>query len=198
MRVIAGKMRGRRLRGPVGHELRPTSDRLKESLFNILGAGVADSDFLDAFAGTGSIGIEALSRGARDVVFVEGDARACRLIRANLELCGLASGHRLLHSDIYRALRQLAREGKKFDLVYLDPPYAWEKYEELLGLIHRGLLVRPEGRIVVEHHRKAPLPEACEEYRLIRRVRQGDGCLSFYADLATVHRKVAERAEPAQ
>ena len=180
MRVIAGKFKGRRLQGPLGAEIRPTGDRLKETLFNILGPEVEDAVVLDAFGGTGAIGIEALSRGARHVVFIESAAEGRRLIRNNLDRCGVRSGHRILPQDIFKALRSLSREGFKADIVFFDPPYGWKPYGDLVETLYARQLVSASGRVVIEHHRKADLPESGRGYRRSRLVRQGDHCLSFY------------------
>jgi 16S rRNA (guanine(966)-N(2))-methyltransferase RsmD len=181
MRIIAGKFRGKRLKGPRGTVLRPTSDRLKETLFGILSSSICDTVFVDAFAGTGSIGLEALSRGAREVLFIESNPQALRLIQENLRLCGIAGGYRVLHQDVFTALRQLSREGLCADTLFLDPPYDWQPYRDLLEICFRTGLVHEGSRIVVEHHAKAYLPVSGEEYERARVVRQGDKCLSFYA-----------------
>jgi 16S rRNA (guanine(966)-N(2))-methyltransferase RsmD len=181
MRVIAGRYRGKRLKGPRGVELRPTSDRLKGTLFDILGSRLADSVVLDAFAGTGAIGIEAFSRGAREVVFVESGPLGCRLIRENLQLCGITSEFRLLDEDVFKSLRRLAREGCRFDVVILDPPYNWRPYADLLDILFRSPLIRSGSLVIIEHHRKAELPQSAAGYHRLRVVTQGDKHLSFYA-----------------
>lgn len=181
MRVISGLYKGRRLRGPRGLDLRPTGDRLKETVFNILGPGLQDSVFVDAFSGTGSIGIEALSRGAHEVVFIESAREGISLIRQNLELCGITAGFRLVSQDIFPALRSLGREGFSADLVYLDPPYDWGPYKDLIETLVMVSIVGPSSRVILEHHRKMNVPETGTGYHLTRRVRQGDNCLSFYA-----------------
>jgi 16S rRNA (guanine(966)-N(2))-methyltransferase RsmD len=161
-------------------ELRPTGDRLKETLFNVLGQSVADAVMLDVFGGAGAIGIEALSRGAREAVFIESAEAGCRLIRHNLELCGIKTGFRILQEDVFKAMRHLARRGFKSNIVFFDPPYDWKPYDDLLEITFtRGLLAQP-SHVVMEHHRKAILPESEESYRRSRIIRQGDHCLSFY------------------
>jgi 16S rRNA (guanine966-N2)-methyltransferase len=162
-------------------ELRPTGDRLKETLFNILGARVRDAVFVDAFAGTGSIGLEALSRGACEVIFIESSAAAVRLLRKNLDICRLEEGYLILHQEIYSALRSLQRRDFKCDLFFLDPPYKWQEYGVLLGKIFCSGLIQSNSLVIVEHHRKAPMPEDGLRYHRTRTVRQGDHCLSFYA-----------------
>jgi len=180
MRVISGKYRGRKLKGPDGLELRPTGDRLKETFFNVLGTGVTGAVMLDVFGGSGAIGIEAVSRGARQAVFIEKAANACRLIRRNVELCGISSGYRIVQQDAFMALRALAREGFKANIVFFDPPYDFKPYGDLLEIVFaRGLLSQP-ACVVIEHHRKADLPESGKGYRRSRVIRQGDHCLSFY------------------
>jgi 16S rRNA (guanine966-N2)-methyltransferase len=163
-------------------ELRPTSDPLKETLFNIVGPVISGAVMLDVFGGSGAIGIEALSRGARQAVFVDNAAGSCRLIKKNIELCGIKTGHRILQQDAFRALRSLAREGFKANIVFFDPPYDWKPYEDLLELVFaRGLLAAP-SHVVIEHHRKAMLPESGSGFRRSRVIRQGDHCLSFYQE----------------
>jgi len=180
MRVISGKYKGRRLRGPEGLELRPTGDRLKETLFNILGPDIAGAAVLDVFSGTGAIGIEALSRGAREVVFIENAPAGERLINQNLRLCGIESGCRVLQQDVFKALRMLSRRGFHAEIAFFDPPYNWQPYRDLIEITFIKGLLSEHGRAVIEHHRKALLPEAGEGYQRFRIVRQGDHCLSFY------------------
>ena len=180
MRIITGKYRGRRLKAPKGIDLRPTGDRLKETLFDILGAGAEGAVVLDVFAGTGSIGLEALSRGAREVVFIESNPKAARLIRQNLAICGISSGFRLVNQDAFSALRLLGREDFTADVVFLDPPYEFEPYDDLLDIIFRRGIAGESSRCIVEHHSKAPIPEAGPGYQRTRVVRQSDKCLSFY------------------
>lgn len=180
MRVIAGKYRGRKLKGPEGLELRPTSDRLKESLFNILMPAIDGAILLDAFGGTGAIGIEALSRGARQVVFIESSPAGCRLIRKNLETCGIATGFRIVSQDAFAALRALARDGFRPNIVYFDPPYDFKPYRDLLEIVFRRLCSSASSLVIIEHGRRAELPESGDAYRRTRLVRQGDHCLSFY------------------
>lgn len=183
IRVIAGRYRGKKLKRPRGDELRPTSDRLRQTLFDILGARLPDSRFIDAFAGTGAVGIEALSRGAREVVFIESDPAACRLIRENLGICGITGGYRLLEEDVFKSLRRLAREGCRFDLAFLDPPYHWGPYADLIDLLFAGLLSGKDALAVCEHHGKARLPAESAAYRRVRLVAQGDKRLAFYAPI---------------
>ncbi len=180
MRVISGIYRGRRLHGPHGFGVRPTGDRLKETLFNILAPIVGDSVFVDAFAGTGAIGIEALSRGAREVVFIESSREGLSLIRRNLGVCGISGGFRIVELEVFRALRALGREGLKSNVVFCDPPYRWTEYRDLIETVAGAAILAAGARVILEHHHKAAVPDAAERYRLARRVRQGDQCLSIY------------------
>jgi 16S rRNA (guanine966-N2)-methyltransferase len=165
-------------------ETRPTGDRLKETLFNIIGPVLREAVVLDAFSGSGAIGIEAISRGASHVVFIENAEVACRLIRHNLGLCGVKGGYRLMRQDVFAALRFLARQGFKANVLFFDPPYDFEPYADLLDIsFARGLLAQP-ACLVIEHHRKASLPESGENYSRFRLLVQGDHCLSFYEDNA--------------
>lgn len=174
LRIIAGELKGRRLAGPDWAGLRPTSDRLRETLFNVLAGTVRGARVLDGFAGTGAVGIEALSRGAAHVTFLERDARALALIGENLGRCGVRDGYTVLRGDAERAGAGL---GAVFDLVFLDPPYDRDPaavVQRLAGL------VAPAGRLIIEHAtRSTPAEEAGGLVRT-RTVTAGDSALSFY------------------
>lgn len=185
MRVIAGTYRSRILKSLKGLALRPTSDRLRETLFNVLGAGVAGSRFVDLFAGTGAIGIEALSRGAAEVVFIENHPPAVTLIRRNLASLGIRSGFTVLSADAFRGLGMLASRKdaahRGFDYVFLDPPYAAAKdYARVLEFLGTADLLVSGGIVIAEHHRKFDLPEEAGALRRFRVLKQGDAALSFY------------------
>jgi len=185
MRVIAGTYRSRILKSLKGLALRPTSDRLRETLFNVLTPNIAGARFVDLFAGTGAIGIEALSRGAADVVFIENHPPAAILIRRNLESLGVNTGATVLAVDALRGLAMLASRKKQvepgFDYVFLDPPYAAaEDYSRVLEFLGFADLLVPRAIVVAEHRRNFDL---CEEAGILRRfrvLRQGDAALSFY------------------
>jgi 16S rRNA (guanine966-N2)-methyltransferase len=181
MRVIAGKYRSRTLRSLKGQALRPTSDRLRETLFNILGPSVDDAIFVDLYAGTGAVGIEALSRGARLAIFVEQHAPATVLIRRNLESLGIGGAAEILAVDVLGALKRLEARHVHAQFVFLDPPYAAaEEYESALEFLGESPLLAPGGRVIAEHLRKLALPERIGELELARVVEQGDAALSFY------------------
>lgn len=181
MRVIAGKYRSRTLRSLKGQMLRPTSDRLRETLFNILGATVGGATFVDLYAGTGAVGIEALSRGARHAIFVEQHAPAVALIRRNLESLGIGAEAEILGVNAARAIERLEARRVHAQFIFLDPPYAANiEYECALDILGESPLVAPDGRVIVEHLRKRELPERAGELELARVVEQGDAALSFY------------------
>jgi 16S rRNA (guanine966-N2)-methyltransferase len=181
VRVIAGKFRSRRLKGPGALRIRPTGDRLRETLFNVLGPTVKDSLFFDLYAGTGAIGIEAISRGAREVIFVESNPRAARLIRENLAALGIRNGAEILEAGAQRALDRLAARHLLADFVFLDPPYsAPDEYTETLEFLDASHLVAPEGMVIAEHERKLELPDRWVRLERTRLLEQGDAALSFY------------------
>jgi 16S rRNA (guanine966-N2)-methyltransferase len=181
MRIIAGKYRSRTLRSLKGQKLRPTSDRLRETLFNVLGPAVGGATFVDLYAGTGAVGIEALSRGARHAIFVEQHAPAVALIRRNLESLGVGAEAEILGMDIARAIERLEARRVHAQFVFLDPPYAANfEYESALEALGESPLVAPDGRVIVEHLRKRELPERAGDLELARVVEQGDAALSFY------------------
>ena len=178
MRVIAGTLKGRRLEPPRWTGLRPTSDRLRETLFDVLGERIAGAAALDGFAGTGALGLEALSRGAATVVFVERDRRAAALIAANLDRCGVDGGATIVTGSLPDALDRAA-PGEPFDLILLDPPYAYPEAEIDAILSAAARRLAPHGRVVLERARRSP---ACEvpELALRRRIACGDSALVFY------------------
>jgi len=174
MRVIAGKFRSRTLKSLEGQQTRPTYDRLKETLFNVLAsAGMVEARaWVDLFAGSGAIGIEALSRGAASVHFAENNAAAARVLRQNL-----AS----LELDAADALRQWDRDGVRFDLCFLDPPYRMHgSYAEILRTISRGNMLRENGIVVAEHEKRFDPGEGEGLLRRYRILKQGESALSFY------------------
>lgn len=185
MRVIAGIYRSRILKSLKGLALRPTSDRLRETLFNVLAPNITGSRFVDLFAGTGAIGIEALSRGASEVVFIENHAPAATLVRRNLESLGVRTGATVLAIDALRGLAMLATRKMEaapgFDYIFLDPPYAAAKdYARVLEFLGSADLLAPSGMVVAEHRRNFDLCEGAGVLRRFRVLRQGDAALSFY------------------
>ncbi len=190
MRVIAGTYRSRPLATLPGLEIRPTSDKLRETLFNVLCAGnkhaLAGAMFLDLFAGTGAVGIEALSRGAGNVVFVESSAKAVGLIRENLKSLGVESGYSLLRSDVTAALRKLEGAGTSANVIFLDPPYAGQAlYQGSLEALSAWSGVGPETLIIAEHDKRFDPGASVGALQRERKLTQGDAALSFYRKVVT-------------
>jgi 16S rRNA (guanine966-N2)-methyltransferase len=186
MRVIAGLYRSRILKSLKGLALRPTSDQLRETLFNVLSDAVDGRRFIDVFAGTGAVGIEALSRGAVEVVFIENHAPAAALIRRNLESLDVRSGATVVFADALRGLEKLAakhRAGQPgYDFVFVDPPYAAaQEYAQVLGFLGATSILAAGARVIVEHRRNFELPEQVGRLGRVRVLRQGDAALSFFA-----------------
>ena len=177
VRVIAGTLKGRRLNTPTWDGLRPTSDKLRETLFNILASRIAGARVLDAYAGTGAVGIEALSRGAAAVTFIESDKRAQALITGNLRHCGVENGYVIIRASVGRALARLRKSGALFDVVLLDPPYDARVDDEALALAD---VVAPDGVVVLERARRRPSPESFGRLMRSRDVVSGDSALTFY------------------
>jgi 16S rRNA (guanine(966)-N(2))-methyltransferase RsmD len=181
VRVIAGKFRSRKLKGPGLLRLRPTSDRLRETLFNILGPSLADSLFVDLYAGTGAIGIEAISRGARQVIFVESNGKAAKLARENLAALDIFSGVEFIEADAVKALEKLAKRHVLADFIFLDPPYeSTDQHMATLEFLDASHLIAPRGIVIVEHSRKMQLIDRLGRLEHTRLVEQGDAVLSFY------------------
>lgn len=188
MRVIAGTARGTRLGALKGANIRPTLDRVKESFFNKVGQTLEGVVFLDLFAGTGSMGIEALSRGAKKVVFVENDQRAQSLIYNNLDKCHFGLGETdsknknwvLLKSSALRALQILQEREDRFDIVYVDPPFADGLYKGCLDALACSDLLADSSLVVAEHHHKNDLQENYDKLALKSERKFGDSCLSYY------------------
>src|SRR2546428_13715721 len=180
MRIIAGKYRGRKLKNPPSLRTRPTSDRLRETLFNVLAPHIGGARFLDLGAGSGAVGIEALSRGAAHVTFVDRSRKMCVLIQANLDLCQIPKDQtEIVLSEAAEFLRRvITRKSGSWDIVFFDPPYA-NNYLRTLDLFDAGLLA-DDTLLVIEHHRKNELPEELGRLRRQRILKQGDSALSFY------------------
>ena len=194
MRVIAGIYRSRILKSLKGLALRPTSDRLRETLFDVLGPAVSGSRFLDLFAGTGAMGIEALSRGAAEAVFVEKHAPAAALIRRNLKSLDIRNGATVLAVDARCGMDMLAARKKTeisgFNYIFLDPPYAAaHQYARVLESLGYGNLLAPGGVVIAEHRRSFDLPEKAGAFECYRVLRQGDAALSFYRRAAAAFGK---------
>lgn len=183
MRVIAGSARGHRLLAPPGQKVRPTSDRVKAALFNALGPRVQVPVAVDLFAGTGALGIEALSRGAGFCVFVERDAAVARVLVENLRRTGLAGRARVLRQDVFSALPNMGADvlPARAGLVLADPPYGGGLARAVLERLGEWTGLDPEGAVAIEHAARNPLPEQQGRLRLLRRYVHGDTAISLYA-----------------
>jgi 16S rRNA (guanine966-N2)-methyltransferase len=172
MRIIAGEYKGRNLKSPPSLQVRPTSDRLRETLFNVIAPRIEDTRFLDLCAGSGAVGIEALSRGASQATFVDRSRRMCKLIEANLDLCRIPEQQREIYcSEANEFLRQAKDE--RWDIVFFDPPYK-DDYVKTLKLLSNN------GLVIAEHHHKTVLPEIVGNLERTRILKQGDSVLSFF------------------
>lgn len=179
MRVVGGIAKGRRLKSLKGLNIRPTSDKVKESIFNILGNKIVDAVFLDLCAGAGGIGIEALSRGAKETVLVENNQRAAKLIKENLLLCNLEKVSKVVCND---AVRFLEDSDKRFDIIFFDPPYESDLFEKAMAVFDRKELLNNDGILIIEHNSKTVLPEETNSLILLKKYKYGDTTLSLYKE----------------
>lgn len=181
MRIVAGTARGRTLKGPKGEGLRPTADRVRESIFNILGQWCEGQVVLDLFAGTGALALEALSRGAARAVLVDSGREALGLCRENASALGLADRARIVAASVdERAVAKVVAEAGPFDLVFADPPYAAQTPAQIASLVARAGALKEEGVLVVEHDRRVEAPEEQEGLARTDTRRFGDTAVSFY------------------
>jgi len=180
MRVIAGTYKGRRLKTLEGFSVRPTSDRLRETLFNILAPRIEGTRFADICAGSGAIGIEALSRGAGEVIFIESSLKSARIISENLRNCGIRENYRVINRDALRTLKHFASEKAQFDIIYFDPPYGSDLYTPVMWSIAKNDLLAEDGVVIVEHRRQTPLAPNYDRLRPYRQVTQGESILTFF------------------
>lgn len=188
MRVITGKYRGRKLNTPENYDIRPTTDKAKEALFSILTDKIYGSRVLDLFAGTGSLGIESLSRGAEYCVFADSSSKSLSLIKENIEHCKVEEKNRVLAGDYKKILKKLAdrvRDGqeKPFDIIFLDPPYNKELLDDAFRLICEGSLLSQDGVIVAEHRREEVLPDEYYNFVKNKERRYGVVILSLYNNM---------------
>lgn len=177
MRVILGAYRGRVIRMPAG--IRPTQNKVRKAIFDIL-QDVAGLSFLELFAGSGAIGIEALSKAAQEVVFVERDKRCAKAINGNLELLACGNCGRVWVMDAAAAVEKFSRDKKRFDIVFLDPPYRHGTLKKALQTLFLCDILRRNGLIVAQHFKRDDLPETPGDLVLFKQKRYGDTVLSFY------------------
>jgi 16S rRNA (guanine966-N2)-methyltransferase len=196
MRIISGIYKGRRLKTVAGLEVRPTSDRLRETLFNILAPHLRESRFLDLCAGSGAIGIEAFSRGASEVVFADNSRHSCAVIKENLAMIGGRDKARIIQRDVLAAVKQLEDisasaatvveavsngAANRFDIVYFDPPYASDLYTSVLCRLAGSPIIGEDSLVIVEHRSKAALERAYGDLKIYREVKQGESSLAFFS-----------------
>jgi 16S rRNA (guanine966-N2)-methyltransferase len=180
MRIIGGSAKGRRIKSPLGSALRPTSDQVREAIFDIIGPSIEDARFLDIFSGTGSVGIEALSRGARNVTFVDNKASSVELIKMNLEKCGFDKNFEILLCDAVQAITTLSNRQRRFEYIFIDPPYNSDLAVKCLEMLSaKGLLV-PSTSVLVEHSDKKDIPEKISGFVSQREYKYGDTMVRLY------------------
>lgn len=180
MKIIAGSGHGRRLKVPKGAETRSTASRVRQAYFDVMRAAIEDCAFLDACAGSGAVGIEAMSRGAASATLIDRSQQAVRSALENIRALGdRARAVEILHGEVLRTLRKLRAEGRVFDVVYLDPPYSEGPYEPALELLAAGL-VAPGGYVTAEHFKKRELPATIDTLVRFREMKIGDHRLSMY------------------
>ena len=180
MRVISGKAKGHTLKTTKGLNMRPTADRVKESIFNIIKTDLYDSIVIDLFAGSGSLGIEALSRDAGKAYFIDNNKNSIRLIRQNLGKTGLINNSEIVHMDALNGIIMLSEHGVKADIIFLDPPYLKGFIEPVLETISFYNILQPDGIIIVEHDVKDRVPDDVHGLKKYRTNRYGDVAISFY------------------
>lgn len=183
LRIIAGEARGRRIITPTGIQTRPTSDRVKESMFNILGDRVPGSKVLDLFAGTGSLGLESISRGAQSCVCIDNSKESIKVIYQNINMLKFEEYCEVYHNDAFSALSILGRKDRKFNIIFVDPPY----HKEIVPLVLKKItdigIIEGKGVIVSEHDSKDSVPEKISDLVRFKSVLYGDTALSFYISL---------------
>lgn len=180
MRVIGGSAKGHRLRTPRGGGTRPVTDNVKETIFNVIGDGVVGAEVLDLYAGTGSLGIEALSRGAERILFVEQAAEAVRLIEQNLKMLGFGDQAEIWRDDVFRALRRMRNRQRGFELVFVDPPFEKGLSVETMHLLSENQVVAEGGCVVVRHHQKETVPSEVDRLQLVSEKSFAEAVVGFF------------------
>lgn len=179
VRIVGGSVRGRKLVGPAGHRFRPTTGRVKEFIFNYLGESVVGSSILDLFSGTGSLGIEALSRGASKVVFTELAPSNVNMIKKNLRLCDFTEDAKILKGDVFRLMRKMSTEDERFDIILADPPFKGSLRERIVKGVDQSGILESDGVLIVEHESHDSDASRCGIH-LIKQRRFGQCVVSIY------------------
>ncbi len=180
MRVIAGSAKGRQLKAVPGNSTRPTTDKIKEAIFNIIKPFVDGGSVLDLYAGTGGLGIEALSRGMSKAIFVDKDRKCVEIIKNNIDLCNFSEITEIYRNDSIRALNILIKRGIQFELIFIDPPYKMNNYEVVLKSLSDNNMISNQGIVVVEHDVKISLPSKIGVLTLIKNVDYGNTGVTIY------------------
>lgn len=180
MRVISGKARGLKLNTPKNNDVRPTTDRVKESLFNMINPYIMESDILDLFAGTGSLGIECLSRGANKCVFVDNSKESISIIKSNIKKARVENESIVINSDFKSVIHSLSLKNERFDVIFMDPPYYKDMFNDALRGIDENNLLKEDGIIVVEHDTKDKFPDNILRLYKSREKKYGNTTLTFY------------------
>lgn len=189
MRVIAGLLKGRKLLEIKTPSIRPTSDRVKEALFSILGNRIIDCRFLDLFAGSGSVGIEAYSRGAEEVIFIDSNKESIKILKSNLTITGISDSVEVYNTDYSNAVNKLAEKKRSFDMIFIDPPYKKDIAYDVVKKIFKSNILSDYGIIIIEQSEKDFVHEKIEAYELVKKKTYGNTLLLFYLS------KVVDREE---
>ncbi len=180
MRIISGEFKSRKIQFPKTKLTRPMTDKTKETVFNIIGSLVNGKHILDLYAGSGSLGLEALSRGALDVTFVDRGSFAVKVIQENLQSLGLQAKGQIIEGDVIRAIKRLEKQKRIYSLVFVDPPFSQGLVKKTLMHLDQSAILAPFAQVVVGHFKDEPLPESLQTLRLARTKKVGQACLSFY------------------
>lgn len=180
MRIIGGQHRGRKIKQPGAKTARPTKDRIREAVFNIIAKETAGSDVLDMFACSGSYGLEALSRGAKSAVFIEKDPYCSRIIKENIQLLGLEKRTRVITNDAEKAIQLLSEEEGTFDLIFSDPPYNTDMGKKTLIMINHYDILKPTGLLIIEHHKDEGIPKVEGNISICKQKTYGDISISVF------------------
>lgn len=188
MRVISGKAKGKRLKAPPGMDTRPITDMIKEALFNILGNNIENADFLDLFAGSGSVGLEALSRDADRVIFVDNSPDALKAVKENLEHCNFLNGYEIYKSDVFTAIKKLRNRSLLFDYIYIDPPFTQaDIFSRVMLSLDETVLLKDTGTLIIRTPKKMDLRDDLKNLARFRINNYGESNLSFYRTIKEVN-----------
>ncbi len=182
LRIISGNAKGRHLKVPAGTRIRPTSDKVRESLFNIIGSDrIRDAALLDLFSGSGAVGIEAISRGARCATFIDNNFSHIRIIKENIKTCGFEKSSTVIFGDVISVLGKFTREGKSYNIVFADPPYNYNNWSALLSKIINNVNIAGSGFLIIEHSSRISMPEQLNDLEGYGRYVYGDSTLTVYS-----------------